>query len=89
MEVVQAVAGSVDWEALPFQVKIKKDGKPSAVGDGVSSEGLEAVLESAVSRVAELGRGLLEGNVGAVPVVDRGELPCEVCDYRGVCRKGV
>lgn len=89
VEVVQAVAGSVDWETLPFQVKIKKDGKPSAVGDGVSSEGLEAVLESAVTRVAELGRGLLEGNVGAVPVMDRGELPCEVCDFRGVCRRGV
>ncbi len=87
--VVRTVAGELDWEALPFQVRFKKDGSPSAVGDGVTTEGLVAVLDAAVKRVGELGAGLLEGNVGADPVMDRGELPCDFCDYRGVCRKGV
>lgn len=83
---VQAVAGPMAWEELPFQVRIKRDGSPSAVGDGVLSDRLAEVLDSAVKRVGELGAGLMEGDVGAVPMADRGELPCEFCAYRGVCR---
>ncbi len=83
---VLAVAGPVAWKELPFRVSINKDGSLSAVGDGVLPDRLSEVLGTAVKRVRELGAGLLEGNVGAVPVADRGELPCDGCAYRAVCR---
>lgn len=86
LDAVRRVAGLVDWEALPFSVRLRKDGTPYANADGVEASGVEGVLASAVGRARELGEGLLAGDIAAAPVLNRGVLPCEGCAYRGVCR---
>ena len=88
VEAVNTVAGGVDWSLLPFAVRLKKDGSPYANSDGALSGELERLMESALGRVRELGEGLLAGDVSARPVADAGQLPCEYCAYRDVCRIG-
>jgi ATP-dependent helicase/nuclease subunit B len=88
IDAVRQVAGDVTWEELPFHVKFRKDGTPYQNADGVPAPGLQEVLDAALKRVGELGAGLLAGDVSAAPVANRGELPCDRCAYRGVCRVG-
>ena len=78
----------VNWEALPFAVKLKKDGSPYAISDGVDAGRLKAVVDSALARASALGGQMLEGDVAAQPVRDGQRLPCDHCAYRAVCRIG-
>lgn len=87
---VAAVAGPVSWGELPFSVRLKKDGTPAKGGDALAAGGVGELEALAVARVKTLGSGLFAGEVGARPVRAPGasELPCERCEFVGVCRVG-
>ena len=51
-----------------------------------SAESLDEVLTQARARIRSHARRILDGEIGPAPAAAGGRLPCEVCDFRAVCR---
>ncbi|MFH1143148.1 MAG: hypothetical protein V1774_01225, partial [Candidatus Eisenbacteria bacterium] len=53
---------------------------------GGGTDDLKTVLHEVRERVRAHAGAILQGEIGPAPVAGGGRLPCEYCDFRGVCR---
>lgn len=84
-EVVRLMDEQADSAPL-VPVRLKQDGTPAKTSRGLTAEEMEALLQKAAGRAAELAGDILAGEVAIAPYRRGQETACRYCLYHPVCQ---
>ena len=73
-------------DANPFAIQLKKDGQPYATSDLKSANELGVLLHDALIIAHKLGQMIVDGSAEPLPLLHKGELACEYCRVKEICR---
>ena len=73
-------------DTSPFAIQLKRDGQPFATSDLRSADELRRLLQDALNIAHGLGRLIVGGTADPAPLLHKGQLACEYCRVKEICR---
>ena len=68
---------------IPFGYN--KDGTPSKFSSKATKKQFQELSHYVNEKMKEIGRNILNGEIGMVPYERKGKMPCDYCNYREIC----
>lgn len=83
--VIRAMDGGVNGHSALIPVQLTGKGFGKTGTSAATREEFGALLEHAAAKAAEIGRGMVRGDIAARPYKNNKRSACDYCDYKSVC----
>ena len=84
-EIVAKLDGHIEKESFVIPFGYSKDGTPSRFSSRATKKQFEELSCYVKEKMKEIGRNILDGEIGMVPCERKGKLICDWCGYREIC----
>ena len=83
MPVLEAMENGIAGKYIP--ARLTKSGDLEKNSSCISADGMEQLRNYTYRKLTDMAEALLAGNAAAEPLITDGKLPCDYCNYSGIC----
>ncbi len=84
-EIVSKLDRQIERESSVIPFGYNKDGTPSKFSSKATKKQFQELSHYVNEKMKEIGRNILNGEIGMVPYERKGKMPCDYCNYREIC----
>ncbi|MCJ7855872.1 helicase-exonuclease AddAB subunit AddB [Lachnospiraceae bacterium NSJ-143] len=84
-KVIRALDSTFQKESDVIPVSYKTDGSFSQSSSVVNQKTFMAIMDYCRKTAADIGRGIVSGNINPLPYVNGSKTPCSYCAYKSAC----